>query len=186
MAILGILKFPDPILKTKAAPVAVIDEGIKTLINDMVETMYAARGIGLASVQVGVAKRVIVLDVPDEPLEEGPSEEESPKARQKGKNLVALINPEILESEGSITYEEGCLSVPGITADVHRASRVRIKALDKEDKGLDFWAEGLYAIALQHEIDHIDGILFIDRLSRLKREMIKRRLKKALEEQRAL
>ncbi|HBG47034.1 MAG TPA: peptide deformylase [Deltaproteobacteria bacterium] len=175
--ILNILKYPDPFLKTKATPVDKVDDGIRKLIDDMVETMYVAKGIGLASVQVGVDKRVIVLDVPGEEENE----------RVKGKNLVALVNPEIVSAEGETVYEEGCLSVPGFTADVERASRLKVRALDRDGKPVEIKAGGLFAIALQHEIDHIDGILFIDRLSRLKREMIKRKLKKALEaEERAL
>ncbi|OGP15563.1 MAG: peptide deformylase [Deltaproteobacteria bacterium GWA2_55_10] len=175
--ILEILKFPDPFLKTKAVPVEKVDDGIKKIIDDMTETMYKAKGIGLASVQVGVDKRVIVLDVPGD----GDGE------RVQGRNLIALVNPEIVSSEGQTIYEEGCLSVPGITADVERFSRLKVRALDREGRPFEVSAEGLFAIALQHEIDHIDGVLFIDRLSRLKREMIKRKIKKALEaEEKAL
>ena len=176
IALLEILKYPDPFLKTKAAPVETVDKSVKTLIAGMIETMYHARGIGLAAVQVGVDKRVIVLDVPDENVEE----------RQKGKNLVALVNPEITRAEGETKYEEGCLSVPGITADVVRASEVTVKALDREGRPFTIDATGLFAIALQHEIDHLDGVLFIDRLSRLKKEIVKRKLKKAFEAERAL
>ncbi len=176
MALLGILKYPDPFLKTMAKPVESVDAGVRALIGDMTETMYAARGIGLAATQVGVDKRVVVLDVPGDE-----------ERRERGKNLIALVNPEIIEASGSIKYEEGCLSVPGINADVERAARVRVRALNGEGAAIDIEAEGLFAIAIQHEIDHIDGILFIDRLSRLKRDIIKRKLKKALEaEERAL
>lgn len=175
--ILEILKFPDPFLKTKAAPVEGVDDGIRKLIDDMTETMYKAKGIGLASVQVGVDKRVVVLDVPGEHNEE----------RVQGKNLIALVNPEIVSSEGNTVYEEGCLSVPGFTADVERFSKLKVRALDRSGRPVEISAEGLFAIAIQHEIDHLDGILFIDRLSRLKREMIKRKIKKALEaEEKAL
>ncbi|HEY4707091.1 MAG TPA: peptide deformylase [Thermodesulfobacteriota bacterium] len=169
--ILDILKFPDPFLKTKALPVERVDDGIRKLIDDMIETMYKAKGIGLASVQVGADRRVVVLDVP------GDGDEE----RVQGRNLLALVNPEIVSSEGQTIYEEGCLSVPGFTADVERFSKLTVRALDRDGKPIEVTAEGLFAIALQHEIDHIDGILFIDRLSRLKREMIKRRIKKSLE-----
>lgn len=176
MTLLGILKYPDPFLKTKAKKVESVDDSVRALISDMTETMYQARGIGLAATQVGVDKRVVVLDVPDDE-----------ERRERGKNLIALVNPEILEASGSVKYEEGCLSVPGINADVERAANIRVRALNREGNTVEFEAEGLFAIALQHEIDHIDGILFIDRLSRLKRDMIKRRLKKALEaEERAL
>lgn len=176
MAILEILKYPDPFLKTKASEVKSVDPSVKTLIAEMIETMYHAKGIGLAAVQVGVDKRIIVLDVPDENVEE----------RQKGKNLVALVNPRIIKTGGETKYEEGCLSVPGITADVVRASEVTVSALDREGMPVEIEASGLFAIALQHEIDHLDGVLFIDRLSRLKREIVKRKLKKAFEAERAL
>jgi len=176
MNILEILKYPDPFLKTTASEVETVDESIKTLIDDMIETMYHARGIGLAAVQVGVGKRVVVLDVPDEDVEE----------RQKGKNLLALVNPRIVRAEGETKYEEGCLSVPGITADVVRASEVTVEALDRQGQPATIEATGLFAIALQHELDHLDGVLFIDRLSRLKKEIVKRKLKKAFEAERAL
>lgn len=177
MALLNILKYPDPFLKTKAAPVESVDKDIKAFIDDMIETMYHARGIGLAAVQVGVNKRIAVLDVPDQDDEE----------RKKGKNLIALINPEIIERDGETKYEEGCLSVPGVTADVVRSSEIVVRALDKNGKPMEFRAEGLFAIAIQHELDHLDGLLFIDRLSRLKRDLIKRKLKKAAEaEEKAL
>jgi len=174
MALLNILKYPDPFLKTRADPVQSIDSGIKKLISDMIETMCLARGIGLAATQVGAGKRVIVLDVPD-----GTEEER----RERGKNLIALVNPEIIDAAGAITYDEGCLSLPGVTAEVERFSSVTVSALDRDGGLSEIKAEGLFAIALQHEIDHLDGVLFIDRLSRLKRELIKRRYKKAMEEQ---
>lgn len=175
--ILNILKYPDPFLKTKAAPVERVDDGVRKLMDDMVETMYAARGIGLASVQVGDPRRVVVLDIPDENDEE----------RVKGKNLLLLANPEIVSSEGEMVYEEGCLSLPGINADVERAAKVKVKALDRDGNPVEIDASGLLAIALQHEIDHINGILFIDRLSRLKRELVKRKYMKALQsEERAV
>ncbi len=174
--LLNILKYPDPFLKTKAAEVAGIDE-VKALIPDMIETMYHARGIGLAATQVGADKRMAVLDVPDE----------NDERKERGKNLIVLINPRILHAESSIVYEEGCLSIPGITADVERYAALRVSSLDRDGKTVEFDAQGLFAIAIQHEIDHLDGILFIDRLSRLKREMIKRKIRKALEaEERAL
>lgn len=173
----NILKYPDPFLKTKTTEAAQIDDSVKALIPDMIETMYHARGIGLAATQVGVDKRVAVLDVPDE----------NGERKERGKNLIVLINPRILHVEGSIIYEEGCLSIPGITADVERYLKLKVSALDRNGSAVEFEAEGLFAIAIQHEIDHLDGFLFIDRLSRLKREMIKRKIRKALEaEERAL
>ncbi|MFQ5736370.1 MAG: peptide deformylase [Thermodesulfobacteriota bacterium] len=168
-----VLKYPDPFLKTKAEPVEEFDAGTEQLITDMIDTMYAAKGIGLAAVQIGVARRVIVLDVP------GDDEEK----RERGDNLMALVNPEIVSSDGTMVYEEGCLSVPGFTADVTRAARVVVRALDRNGRPVEIRAEGLHAVALQHEIDHLDGILFIDRLSRLKREIIKRKIKKSIESQ---
>jgi peptide deformylase len=174
MAVLEILKYPDKFLRTKAGQVASVDDGIRRLVSDMAETMYAAKGIGLAAPQVGVSKRVICLDVPKEGDPAGKGE------RQR--DIVALINPVIIESGGEIKYEEGCLSLPGVTANVYRAETVKVKALSLNGAEVTIDANGLFAIALQHEIDHLDGILFIDRLSRLKREFIKRRLKKAMEE----
>ena len=175
--ILEIIRYPDPFLKTHASRVEAVDESVRTLIDNMVETMYYARGIGLASVQVGDTRRVVVLDVPDE----------DEKDRTKGKNLIALVNPEIVLVEGETTYEEGCLSLPGITADVERAAKVKVQALDRDGNPFEIEAEGLLAIALQHEIDHLNGIIFIDRLSRLKRELVKRKYKKSLEtEERAI
>jgi len=171
MSILHIIKYPDPFLKTVAEPVKEVGPEVKKLISDMIDTMYGARGIGLAAVQVGVAKRVVVLDVPDDDEE----------TRQKGKNLIALVNPEITSAEGTMVYEEGCLSVPGYTADVTRAEKITVKALNADGEEVELSAEGLPAVAIQHEIDHLDGYLFIDRISRLKREMIKRKIKKALE-----
>ncbi len=173
MTLLNIIKYPDPFLRTTAEAVKEVDAAIKTLIENMAETMYRNKGIGLAAVQVGVAKRIIVLDVPDEDEEK----------REKGKNLLALVNPEVVEAEGSSTYEEGCLSLPGINADVKRAAVVTVRALDREGAPVEVKAEGLFSTALQHEIDHLDGILFIDKLSWLKRDFIKRKIKKSLEEE---
>lgn len=182
MALIEILRYPDAFLKTKAAPVEKVDDSVRALISDMTETMYHARGIGLAAVQVGVGKRVAVLDVPAEDSRD----EEGRRKFERGKNLIALINPEIISSEGETKYEEGCLSVPGFTADVHRASSVKVSALDKDGNRFELDASGLLAIAIQHEIDHLDGILFIDRLSRLKRELMKKKILKAIEAERAL
>ncbi len=171
--LLEILKYPDPFLKTVAEPVGEVDDSIRGLIDNMVATMYSARGIGLAAVQVGVAKRVVVLDVPTDEAE-------------RGENLVALVNPRITASSGTTRYEEGCLSVPGITADVTRADTVTVEALDREGREIVIDATGLFAIALQHELDHLEGVLFIDRLSRLKRDLVKRKLKKAAAQEHAL
>lgn len=171
MSVLNILKYPDPFLKTNAKPVLRIDEETKKLVSDMIETMYFAKGIGLAATQVGADKRIAVLDVPDGDREN----------YRQGKNLIVLINPEITAHEGETKYEEGCLSIPGFTEDVKRFAEVAVKGLNKDGNPVEIKAGGLFAIALQHEIDHLDGLLFIDRLSKLKRDIIKRKIKKALE-----
>lgn len=172
---LNILKYPDPFLKTKAEPVASVDASVKKLIEDMIETMYKAKGIGLAATQIGVGKRIVILDVPAR------NEDGSRAERTPGKHLTVLVNPVLTDAAGSMTYEEGCLSIPGIHADVKRASDITVSALDRDGNRITFRATDLFAIAIQHEVDHLDGILFIDRVSRLKREMIKRRIKKLRE-----
>lgn len=171
MAVLEILKYPAPFLKKKALPVGAVDDEIRHLITDMIDTMYYAKGIGLAANQVGVDKRVIVMDVPDE---------DNRESYEKGKNLIAIVNPEISECGGEIEYEEGCLSIPGFTARIRRFERLTVNGMDKDGSAIVLKKEGLFAIALQHEIDHLDGMLFIDRLSRLKREFIKKKILKAL------
>jgi len=163
MAILEILKYPDPTLKEVARPVEAVTDDVLRLIEDMVETMYEAPGVGLAAPQVGVLRRVIVLD----------TDYENP-----GRNLIKLVNPEIRHAEGEVVWEEGCLSVIDFTAEVKRAAGVEVAALDEKEREVRIAAEGLLAVALQHEIDHLDGILFIDRISRLKRDLYSRRLKK--------
>lgn len=165
MAILEILKYPDPMLKRVSLAVEAITDHTVRLVQDMVETMYAAPGVGLAAPQVGALWRIVVLDV----------DYENPR-----RNLIKLINPEIRRAEGEIVWEEGCLSVISFTAEVKRAARVEIVGLNEKEKEVRLEAEGLMAVALQHEIDHLDGILFIDRISRLKRDLYTRRLKKML------
>ncbi|HEX9788157.1 MAG TPA: peptide deformylase [Candidatus Binatia bacterium] len=165
MAILEILKYPEPVLAKVAAPVKTISAKTLALVNNMLETMYAAPGVGLAAPQVGVSQRIVVLDV----------DHENP-----GKQIYKLINPRITRAEGEIIWEEGCLSVVDFTAEVRRAAQVEVVALDEHEKELKIAAEGLLAVALQHEIDHLDGKLFIDRISRLKRELYTRRRKKML------
>lgn len=166
MAILEIKKYPEKVLKEKTSPVLEIDREILNLVDDMIETMYAAPGIGLAAPQVGVSKRIIVIDVS---VKEG---EKTP--------LIVLINPEIVSTEGEIESEEGCLSLPGYITTVKRAERVIVKGLNKDGREISIEGEGLLSRALQHEIDHLDGLLLIDRISRIKREFFKKRLKKAL------
>ncbi len=164
MALMKILTYPDKFLKTTTKPVENIDGEIKKIINDMSETMYAAPGAGLAATQVGIDKRIIVYDG-------FPGEEKQ--------TLKVMINPIILESSGTqLSENEGCLSVLDYTADVKRASHVLVEALDRDGNPLKFEAEGYLAIVLQHEIDHLNGILFIDRISSLKRQLYKKRIKK--------
>ncbi|HZR81317.1 MAG TPA: peptide deformylase [Candidatus Binatia bacterium] len=172
MSIRRILTFPEPSLRGKAEAVDNIDGKTVAAIDDMVQTMYAAPGVGLAAPQIGVDQRIIVLDVADD--EDQPGE--------RGKHLLRIVNPVIAESEGEITWEEGCLSVVDFRAEVQRAARVLVKGYDPDQKEIAIEADGLLAVALQHEIDHLDGTLFIDHLSRLKRDMYVRRVKKALKE----
>ncbi len=165
VAIRSIHTYPDVALKRPAAPVANIDGAIAALLEDMAETMYAAPGIGLAAPQVGIGQRMIVLDVPQG--DDGP-----------GKHLLKLVNPQIVARDGSIVWEEGCLSVPEFTAPVTRARRILLRAWTPDQQEIEIEAEDLLAVALQHELDHLDGKLFLDRLSRLKREMYKSRQRK--------
>ena len=170
MALLEILTFPDPRLEHRAAPVEQVDDVIRTLIDDMFETMYASEGVGLAAPQVGIQQRVIVLDC-------GPREAEESRPLSPVEPL-AVVNPVVEQAEGSIVWQEGCLSVPGYTDDVERSARVVVTGLDRDGRPLRIAAEGLLAVCLQHEIDHLEGTLFVDRLSRLKQAMVKKRLKK--------
>jgi peptide deformylase len=165
MALLEILKYPAPALRKAGAPVENITGQTAKLISDMLETMYAAPGVGLAAPQVGVSQRIIVLDI----------DHENP-----GKRVYKLINPVIARAEGELVWEEGCLSVVDFTAEVRRAAKVQVVGYDENEKELKIDAEGLFAVALQHEIDHLDGKLFIDRISRLKRDLYTRRRKKML------
>ena len=161
MAKLAIIEFPDPRLRTVAKPVEAVDTRIRQLVDDMFETMYEAPGIGLAATQVDVHLRLVVIDV---------SEEKT--------HPMVFINPEILSSEGSQVYQEGCLSVPGIYADVKRADRVRVRALDRDGQPFEISADGLLAVCIQHEMDHLAGKVFVDYLSPLKRELVKKKLAK--------
>lgn len=165
MALLEILKYPDPRLSKVARPVSNVTDATVQLISDMLETMYAAPGVGLAATQVGVLQRIVVLDV----------DHENPRT-----NVYKLVNPFITHSEGQLVWEEGCLSVVDFTAEVRRAEHVQVVALDEHGKERTIEAEGLLAVALQHEIDHLDGKLFIDRISRLKRDLYTRRRRKML------
>jgi peptide deformylase len=163
MAVSEILKYPHPILKKKCKEVEEIDEGIRRLIHDMADTMYEASGIGLAACQIGASQRVIVLDV-------------SPIDPQH--HFFAMVNPVIISGEGEIDHEEGCLSVPDCFEKVKRNEKVLVKGISPEGKEMEVAGEGILAFALQHEIDHLNGILILDKLSHLKREIYRSRLKK--------
>jgi len=167
MAVRPILKYPDPRLKQAAKPVAAVNDEIRQLVDDMAETMYAAPGVGLAANQIGVLLRVFVIDIAGE---DEPSD------------LRVFINPEILETTGTQTWEEGCLSFPGITEEIRRAERVRVKALDREGKPFELEAEGLLAVAVQHENDHLNGVVMLDKLGAVKRRLLGRKLARAKEE----
>lgn len=161
MAILNILHYPDLRLRTKAAPVGDVDDALRRLVKDMFETMYQAPGVGLAAVQVNVPQRLVVIDVSedkDQPL--------------------CLINPEIVACEGSFSMDEGCLSVPGIYEPVERARYIKVRALNRDGDPFELEAEELLAVCVQHEIDHLDGKVFVDYLSELKRQRIRKKMEK--------
>ena len=168
MAIKKIITYPDPVLRKKVEPVTCFDESLKELAQDLTETMYAAPGAGLAANQIGVCLRVVVVDVS--------------KSGEEKKPLV-LVNPEIIEKEGCQIDEEGCLSVIDLTAKVERFKKLLVKAQDLDGKTWEFPAEDFFARVIQHELDHLNGVLFIDRLSPLKRALYKKRLKKILQAQ---
>ena len=164
-----ILTYPNPELKKKSAAVTIITDSIRELVRDMAETMYAAPGIGLAAPQIGVHKRVIIIDI---------------SGKNEPPDLIVAIDPVIVHAEGEAYEEEGCLSVPDYAANVKRHARVVVKALDLEGTERTWKVEDLLAIAFQHEIDHLEGILFVDHLSTLKRELFQRKARKAAEERR--
>ena len=171
MAVLKICTFPNPVLKQKSRPIPKIDPKVLQLVQDMAETMYSAPGVGLAAPQVGHSLRIAVIDVTpaDQP-----------------KNLLVLINPEIVATEGECTWEEGCLSVPDCNEEVKRCKKVVVRYQNLRGETAEITGEELLAIALQHEIDHLDGILFIDRLSPLKRRLVKRKLLKKDKEEKKI
>lgn len=158
-----ILIWPDPVLKQKSKPVAKVDDSIRTLVKDMFETMYASEGVGLAAPQVGVLQRVIVLDTTHSQPESRP---------------LAMINPELVGLEGKTTYTEACLSIPGESEDVDRAAIVTVKYLDVDGQEQTLRCDGLLAIAVQHETDHLNGVVYVDHVSTLKRELIRKRMKR--------
>ncbi|HET9680388.1 MAG TPA: peptide deformylase [Gammaproteobacteria bacterium] len=161
MAILNILQFPDPRLRNPAQPVAVVDEKVRNLVSDMFDTMYDEPGIGLAATQVNVAQRVVVMDLSED------------RSAQR-----VFINPEIIDQEGTQLSQEGCLSVPGFFEDIERAAKVKVRALDIDGKPFELEGEELLAACIQHEIDHLNGKLFVDYLSNLKRSRIRKKLEK--------
>ncbi len=162
-----ILTYPDPELKKKSAPVTVITDKTRELVRDMAETMYDAPGVGLAAPQIGVHQRIVVIDV---------------SAKDEAPELIVAINPVIIHADGESYEEEGCLSVPKYAANVRRHARVVVKGLNLDGEEITWKADGLLAIAFQHEIDHLDGILFIDHLSPLKREMFRKKYRRQMEE----
>jgi peptide deformylase len=161
MALLNILHHPDPRLRKKAAPVATVDAAIRQLVDDMFETMYANQGIGLAATQVNIHQRIITIDI-----------------SEKKDGQLCLINPEIVSKEGSVEHEEGCLSVPDYYDNVTRAERIRVRALDRDGKVFEMDADDLMAICIQHEIDHLQGKLFVDYLSTLKQQRVRKKMEK--------
>jgi peptide deformylase len=165
-----IIIWPDPVLKEIAKPVDRVDDTTRRLLDDLAETMYAADGVGLAAPQVAVGKRCIVIDT-------------SP--RQEGQKLIHLVNPQIVRAEGETTYTEGCLSIPGEAEEVERAAKVWVRALDYFGKPYELECDGLLSVAVQHETDHLEGTLFVDHLSSLKRELIRRRMKRLKQERAA-
>ena len=162
MGLKEIVVYPDPVLRKHSKPVEGINEDITHLLSDMTETMYASSGIGLAAVQIGVLERVIVVDV--------------------GEGLISLINPEIIESEGESKMEEGCLCLPGVMVEVKRSEKVTVKGTNERGEEVTIHAQDLLARALQHEIDHLNGILIIDKVSRMKRELVTSKLRKEAKE----
>lgn len=164
MALRPILKYPDPRLKQVAAPVPAVTDEIRRLVDDMAETMYAAPGVGLAANQVGVLLRVFVIDI---------------AAEDEPSDLRVFINPEILETTGTQTWEEGCLSFPGVTEEIRRAEHVTVRALGRDGASFELEADGLLAVAIQHENDHLNGIVMLDKLNAMKRRLLGRKLAKA-------
>lgn len=167
MAVREIVTYPHEVLRSQARKVERVDEAVQALVRDMAETMYAAPGIGLAAPQVGEALQVAVLDI---------TPQEEPQ-----KNLIALVNPEIIEASGEVESKEGCLSVPELTCEIKRFAKVRVRGLNLEGQPVEMDAEGLLAVVIQHELDHLKGMLIFDHLSSLKRDLVKRKLRKRAE-----
>ena len=163
MAVRTILHYPDPRLREKAQPVVQVTAAIKALVEDMAETMYAAPGVGLAATQIGEPHRIFVIDT---------------AAEDEPSNLQVFINPEIVTKDGELVWEEGCLSFPGVTEEIDRAATVRVRALDAAGTAFELEADGLLAVAIQHELDHLDGVLMIDRMGALKKRLVDRKMRR--------
>ena len=166
MSLKAIIRYPDPVIRKKSEFVEEVNEEIKQLIEDMTDTMHASSGVGLAAVQIGVLKRVIVVNV--------------------GEEFIAMVNPEILENEGESQMEEGCLCLPGVLIEIKRSEKVKVKGLNDKGEEIVVDAEGLLARALQHEVEHLDGILIIDKVSRIKRQLLTSKLRKEAKERAAV
>jgi peptide deformylase len=180
MAKRPILVAPDPVLKQVSQPVAEVTDELRRLMDDMLETMYAAPGIGLAAIQIGVAKRIIVIDVGKDKPSADDADDEEEKKKEKDPDPMYFVNPEIVwASDEKVFCEEGCLSVPDLYEEVERPARVKVRHLDYHGKQREIDCEGMLAVCIQHEMDHLEGVLFIDHLSRLKREMMLKKLIKA-------
>jgi len=176
MTVRKVVIWPDPVLSTPAKAVASVDDKIRTLVRDLFDTMYFANGVGLAAPQVGVGQRILVIDL--NPKGRSTKEDKEDFEKQGFDGPRAYINPEIIAREGDLIWEEGCLSVPGINEEVERAETVTVKALDENGKTFEKTVHGLYAVALQHELDHLNGKVFVEYLSRLKRDLIKKKMQK--------
>lgn len=178
MAVRRIRIWPDPALQEVARPVETVDNDVRTLVADLFETMYEANGVGLAATQIADLRRVIVIDLDPHGEAKGDPDLAEELNSWGFAGPRAYINPEIIESEGEVTWGEGCLSVPGITEEVKRRGRVAVRSLDLDGNETLTRAEGLYAVALQHEIDHLDGRVFVDYLSKLKRDVVRRKMER--------
>ena len=176
MAIRKIRIWPDPALSEVAASIESVDDHVRTLVTDMFETMYEANGVGLAATQLAVPLRLLIIDL--DPTSEAPDNEEVAEDLEAWnfKGAQEFINPEIVEQKGSVTWDEGCLSVPGYTDKVERSEQITVKALNRQGEEFTLTCSGLYAVAIQHEMDHLKGKVFVDYLSRLKRDVVKRKM----------
>lgn len=178
MAVRSIRIWPDPALSEVAKPVEAVDEGVRSLIADLFETMYDSKGIGLAANQVGVGKRVLVLDLDPKGSAKRDPEVKAELDAWGYTGPLALVNPVIVQSEGSIVWDEGCLSVPGVTESIKRKEHIVVEFLNREGQPQSLSVHGLFSVAIQHELDHLDGKVFVEYLSRLKRDVIKRKMQR--------